>query len=144
MNKVTIYTDGACSGNPGRGGWCAILVAGNKEKVISGGEMMTTNNKMELCAVINGLDELNRPCDVTVVTDSKYISDAFNKHWLEMWIKKNWKRSDGKPVLNVELWKELAMLTTLHNVTFEWIQGHNGHPYNERCDEIASKIARGD
>ena len=138
-SKVTIYTDGACSGNPGRGGWCAILVAGNKEKVISGGAYLTTNNHMELTAVVSGLDELKYPCDVTIVSDSKYVCDAFNQHWIDNWIKKD--TVGDRP--NGDLWKELLVLTTMHNVTFEWVKGHDGHPYNERCDTIASDIAQG-
>lgn len=137
MEKVIIYTDGACSGNPGPGGYCAILKAGEYEKQISGHEKKTTNNRMELIAVIEGLKALKRPCDVTVVSDSKYVCDAINQNWLKNWQNKNWKKSDGKPVLNPELWKELVSLLEIHKVSFNWIKGHAGHPYNEKCDEIA-------
>ncbi|MBR3768579.1 MAG: ribonuclease HI [Clostridia bacterium] len=137
MENVMLYTDGACSGNPGPGGFCAILTIGEHSKIISGAELNTTNNRMELKAVIEGLKALKRPCEVTVVSDSKYVCDAINQKWLESWIKKNWKKSDGKPVLNPELWQELNSLLNLHSVTFQWIKGHAGHPYNEKCDQIA-------
>lgn len=143
MTKVKLYTDGACSGNPGRGGWCAILQVGNHEKVLSGGEEETTNNRMELSAVIAGLEALTRPCEVTVVSDSKYVCDAFNKGWLDSWQKNNWRKSNKKPVLNVELWKRLLEQTSVHDVKFEWVEGHAGHPQNERCDQVASAIAQG-
>lgn len=136
---VTIYTDGACAGNPGRGGWCAILVAGNKEKIISGGKDDTTNNHMELMAVISALRELRRPCKVTVVSDSKYVCDAFNQHWIDNWIDKGCVLS--RP--NGELWHELIQLTLNHEVKFEWVKGHSGQYYNERCDRIAASIAQG-
>ena len=118
MTKVTIYTDGACSGNPGPGGWCAILKSGDYEKLISGGSKHTTNNQMELTAVINGLKALKRSCDVTVVSDSKYVCDAVLKGWVFAWQKKGWKKSDGKPALNVELWEELLPLLKIHKVEF--------------------------
>lgn len=137
MDKVIIYTDGACSGNPGPGGYCAILRYGEHEKIISGAEKETTNNRMELSAVITGLNALTRPCHVTIVSDSKYVCDAINQGWLESWQKRNWKKADGKPVLNPQLWQELQSLLEIHNVTFEWIKGHAGHPFNERCDKIA-------
>lgn len=137
MDNVLIYTDGACSGNPGPGGYCAILKYGNHEKIISGAEKETTNNRMELSAVIMGLKCLTRPCNVTVISDSKYVCDAINQGWLENWKKKNWKKADGKPVLNPLLWQELYTLLNTHKVTFQWIKGHAGHPYNEKCDKIA-------
>lgn len=137
MTKVTIYTDGACSGNPGPGGWCAILKSGDYEKLISGRSKHTTNNQMELTAVINGLKALKRSCDVTVVSDSKYVCDAVLKGWVFAWQKKGWKKSDGKPALNVELWEELLPLLKIHKVEFQWIKGHAGHPENERCDKTA-------
>ncbi|MBE6790799.1 MAG: ribonuclease HI [Ruminococcaceae bacterium] len=137
MDKVFLYTDGACSGNPGPGGYCAILKFGEHEKVISGAEKETTNNRMELSAVIEGLKALTRPCEVTVVSDSKYVCDAINQGWLRSWEKKNWKKADGKPVLNPLLWQELNSLLKIHKVSFEWIKGHAGHPFNERCDRIA-------
>ena len=141
--EVTLYTDGACSGNPGKGGWASILVVGDNEKELYGSEDNTTNNRMELTAVINGLDALNRPCKVHVVTDSKYVCDAFNQGWLENWQKNHWIGSNKKPVKNIELWKKLAMLSILHDATYEWVKGHNGHPQNERCDQIASALAQG-
>lgn len=137
MDKVMLYTDGACSGNPGPGGYCGILVLGEHKKYISGSEERTTNNRMELKAVIDGLKALKRPCVVTVVSDSKYVCDAVNLNWLNNWIKKGWKKSDGKPVLNPELWQELSELLKIHTVEFQWIKGHAGHPYNEECDKIA-------
>lgn len=137
MDKVEIFTDGACSGNPGPGGWCAILRARGTEKVISGAEAETTNNRMEITAVIAALKVLKRPCEVYVTSDSKYVCDAINQHWLINWKKKNWKKSDGKPVLNPDLWMELDELLHIHNVKFIWIKGHAGHSENERCDTIA-------
>ena len=137
-DKVMIYTDGACSGNPGPGGWCAILKYGNNEKVISGGNADTTNNKMELSAVIEGLKALKRPCDVTVVSDSKYVCDAVIKGWVYSWKNKGWRKSDGKPALNSEMWEELLGLLAVHKVEFSWIKGHAGHPENERCDTLAT------
>ncbi len=137
MNTVFLYTDGACSGNPGPGGYCAILKYGEHTRIISAGEKQTTNNRMELQAVIEGLKALKKPCNVTVISDSKYVCDAINQNWLASWKMKGWKKSDGKPVLNPELWKELSELLDIHNVTFQWIKGHAGHEYNEKCDEIA-------
>ena len=137
MDKVELFTDGACSGNPGPGGWCAILKAGAHEKILSGAEKETTNNRMELTAVLEGLKALRRPCDVTVTSDSRYVCDAVNQRWLSAWQKKGGKKSDGKPVLNPELWQALLPLLETHRVRFVWIKGHAGHPYNERCDRIA-------
>ncbi len=137
MKKVTLYTDGACSGNPGPGGFCAILVYQDKEKCISGAERETTNNRMELLAVICGLEALKEPCCVEVVSDSKYVVDAIEKGWLSSWQVKGWKKADKKPVLNVELWQRLLPLLSRHQVQFHWIKGHAGHPYNERCDAVA-------
>lgn len=136
-DKVIIYTDGACSGNPGPGGWCAILKCCNKEKMISGGSSNTTNNKMELTAVIEGLKALKRKCSVTIVSDSKYVCDAVIKGWVFSWKKKGWRKSDGKPALNSDLWEDLLKLLDYHDVTFNWIKGHAGHPENERCDKQA-------
>lgn len=146
--NVTIYTDGACSGNPGPGGWCAILVAENKsgqkvEKTLSGGDKGTTNNRMELTSVIEGLSALKVPCDVTIVSDSKYVCDAFNQKWIHGWASNGWRKSNNKPVLNDDLWKMLFAEVAKHDVSFSWIKGHAGHPENERCDAIASKIAQG-
>ncbi len=137
MKKVDIYTDGACSGNPGPGGWGAILVYNGREKEISGGEDNTTNNRMELTAVIEALSALKEPCEVALTTDSKYISDAINLGWLESWTNNGWKKADKKPVLNIDLWQELVKLLDIHSVEFIWIKGHDGHEYNERCDKLA-------
>ncbi|MCC8072973.1 MAG: ribonuclease HI [Clostridiales bacterium] len=137
MKKVEIYTDGACSGNPGKGGWGAVLVYGKAEKEISGGEKETTNNRMELTAVIEALKLLKEPCEVLLTTDSKYVCDSVSKGWVYSWQKNGWKKADKKPALNIDLWQELLMLLKRHNVTFNWVKGHNGHPYNERCDSLA-------
>ena len=137
MKSVTIYTDGACSGNPGKGGWGAVLVYGAKEKEISGADADTTNNRMELTAVIEALNTLKEPCNVTLTTDSKYVCDAVNKEWVYSWKKNGWKKADKKPALNIDLWEKLLALLDIHNVTFVWVRGHNGHPYNERCDTLA-------
>ena len=145
--KVTIYTDGACAGNPGRGGWCAILTADKNgsrfEKEISGGEEFTTNNRMELLAVIGGLASLKRPCEVDVVSDSRYVCGAFNDGWLESWRRNGWRTASRKPVKNEELWRSLDELVKRHSVSFHWIKGHSGHRYNERCDSVAAAIAGG-
>lgn len=137
MKKLDIYTDGACSGNPGKGGWGAVLVYKGAEKEISGAEKQTTNNRMELTAVIKALQLLKEPCEVNLTTDSKYVCDAVNKGWVYGWKKKGWIKSDKKPALNVDLWKELLGQLEIHDVTFNWVKGHNGHPYNERCDKLA-------
>ena len=139
MKKVEIFTDGACSGNPGPGGWGAILRYNGVEKELSGGERQTTNNRMELCAVLNALSALKEPCDVVLTSDSKYVIDSVSKGWVYSWEKKGWKKSDGKPALNVDLWERLLPLLETHNVTFVWIKGHAGHPENERCDALAVK-----
>lgn len=137
MKKIEIYTDGACSGNPGKGGWGAVLVYKDKEKEISGGEAQTTNNRMELTAVIEALSALKEPCEVTLTTDSKYVCDAINKGWVFSWKNNNWKKADKKPALNVDLWEKLLSLLEKHKVEFVWVKGHNGHKYNERCDALA-------
>ena len=137
MKKLNIYTDGACSGNPGKGGWGAVLVYNGVEKEISGAEMHTTNNRMELTAVIKALQLLKEPCEVELTTDSKYVCDAVNKGWVYGWNKKGWIKSDKKPALNVDLWEELLKQLNIHKVTFIWVKGHNGHPYNEKCDKLA-------
>lgn len=134
---VCLYTDGACSGNPGPGGWGAILRLGEYEKRMSGGERETTNNRMELTAVISGLSALKKPCEVNVISDSKYVCDSVTKGWVYAWKKKNWKKSDGKPALNSDLWEELLKLLSTHKVKFTWIKGHAGHPENEMCDKMA-------
>lgn len=138
---VTIYTDGACLGNPGPGGWCAILIYGSTEKEINGGEQNTTNNRMELLAAIEGLKALKESCNVTLYSDSKYVTEAFNKNWITDWELKAWRKSDNKPVKNQDLWEALLSLTREHNVVFNYIAGHSGHKYNERCDKTAQKTA---
>jgi ribonuclease HI len=140
MKEVQLYTDGACRGNPGRGGWGAILVYGKYEKELSGGERETTNNRMELMAAIAGLEALKESCAVTLYSDSKYLVDAFLLGWVESWREHGWKR--GKDELkNPDLWERLYSLTEKHSVSFVWIKGHNGHDYNERCDALATGFA---
>lgn len=141
MKEVTIYTDGACRGNPGIGGWGTILVWNGIEKELCGGEVSTTNNRMELTAAIEGLKALKEPCTVSIVTDSKYLCDGFTQGWVFGWKKKNWKKSDGTPALNKDLWEELLRLTDIHKVSFTWVHGHAGHEYNERCDTLATSFA---
>ena len=135
--KVTIYTDGACSGNPGKGGWGAILIYGDAVKEISGGEDNTTNNRMELKAVIEGLKALKSSCDVEIYSDSAYVVNAFTQKWIDNWIKNNWKTADKKSVKNVDLWQELLVLIKTHNVTFKKVKGHSDNELNERCDKLA-------
>ena len=137
MKRVTIYSDGACSGNPGPGGYGTVLVFGSAEKELSEGFPETTNNRMELLGAIRGLEALKEPCEVELVSDSKYLCDAINQHWLEGWKARGWRRADKKPVLNPELWQRLDALLQIHKVTFTWVKGHNGHEYNERCDRLA-------
>lgn len=137
MKTVTVYTDGACSGNPGPGGWCAILRYGEIEKQLSGGEAKTTNNRMELTAVITGLSALKEPCAVTLYSDSKYIIDAIQKGWAKKWRANGWMRNAKDPALNPDLWEKLLDLLEKHEVTFVWVKGHAGHPENERCDQLA-------
>ncbi len=137
MKEVIIYTDGACSGNPGPGGWGTILDYKGRQKELSGGERQTTNNRMELTAVIEGLKALKEKCIVTVITDSKYVSDGINLGWAKSWKANNWRKKDKKPALNPELWDELLSLIDSHVVTVKWIKGHAGHPENERCDKLA-------
>ena len=137
MKEVIIYTDGACSGNPGPGGWGTILDYKGRQKELSGGERQTTNNRMELTAVIEGLKALREKCIVTVITASKYVSDGINLGWARSWKANNWRKKDKKPALNPELWDELLSLIDSHVVTVKWIKGHAGHPENERCDKLA-------
>lgn len=137
MKDVQIYTDGACSGNPGAGGWSAVLKFGGHEKELCGGARETTNNRMELTAVIRSLQALKEPCAVALTTDSKYVSDAITKGWLYGWQKKNWRLAGGGPVKNVDLWEELLALLAVHQVKVCWVKGHAGHPENERCDALA-------
>lgn len=150
MMKVKIYTDGAARGNPdGPGGYGTVLeytdTAGKLHiKELSQGYQRTTNNRMELMAVIAGLEVLNRPCEVELYSDSQYVVNAFNRHWIDGWIKKGWKRGKNEQVKNVDLWKRLLSAKEPHTVTFTWVKGHNGHPQNERCDELATGAADGD
>ncbi len=137
MKSVDLYTDGACSGNPGPGGWGAVLVYMGKEKRMSGADKETTNNRMELTAAIEGLSALKEPCCVHLVSDSKYLVDGMTKGWARSWRDKGWKKSDGKPALNTELWQRLLELSEIHDITYEWIKGHAGHMYNEICDSLA-------
>ena len=136
MKNVEIYTDGACSGNPGPGGWGAVLMYGKHKREMSGGEKMTTNNRMELSAVIEALSTLTEPCGVTLYTDSKYVSDAINKGWLKSWQQKNWRKKDGE-VKNPDLWQALLPLLEKHSVSFVWVRGHADNQWNNRCDELA-------
>ncbi len=140
--RVEIFTDGACSGNPGPGGWGAILRYGSSEKELSGGEAETTNNRMELTAVIAALSALKEPCAVTICSDSKYVIDAVTKGWAEKWQKNRWIKPDKKPALNADLWERLLALLGKHQVQFTWIKGHAGHPENERCDQLAVEQAQ--
>ena len=138
MKKVDIYTDGACSGNPGRGGWAAILVYGAREAELSGFEPQTTNNRMELTAAIKGLSALKEACEVTLYSDSQYLVNAINKGWPAGWKSRGWRKADKSEVLNPDLWRELDALLCVHDVRFVWVRGHNGHDYNERCDALAT------
>ena len=137
MKKVEIFTDGACSGNPGPGGWGAVLRYKGTEKQLSGGEHETTNNRMELTAVISALSALKEPCEVTLTSDSKYVTDAITKGWAKSWRKNGWIKSDKKPALNSDLWAKLLELLDIHKVSFVWVKGHAGHPENEICDSLA-------
>ena len=140
MKEGSLYTDGACRGNPGPGGWGAILVYGKYEKEMSGGERETTNNRMELMAAISGLEALKEKCSVTLYSDSKYIVDAYLEGWVESWRAKGWRRGK-EPLKNPDLWERLVALTDYHEVKFVWVKGHNGHSYNERCDALATSEA---
>ncbi len=148
--KVRIYTDGAARGNPdGPGGYGAVLEYVDSKgelhkKELSQGYKKTTNNRMELMAVIAGLEALNRPCEVELYSDSQYVVNAFNQHWIEGWLKKGWKRGKNEPVKNVDLWKRLLQAKEPHQVQFIWVKGHDGHPQNERCDSLATSAADGD
>lgn len=138
MKKVTLYTDGACSGNPGVGGWGAVLIYNGVEKRISGAEELTTNNRMEVTAVIEGLKCLKEPCLVDVYSDSAYTVNAFNNGWLDAWAKNGFKKSDNKPVLNADLWQKLIELTATHRVKFFKVKGHADNEYNNICDKLAT------
>jgi len=137
LRHVEIFTDGGCSGNPGPGGWGVILKYNGAEKELSGGEPMTTNNKMELTAAIMGLSALKSPCKVTLYSDSQYLVNGMTKGWAKSWRKNGWVKSDKKPALNADLWQRLLDLDQIHDVTYVWVKGHAGHPENERCDRLA-------
>ena len=137
LKDVMIYTDGACKGNPGAGGYACILVFGEHEKVLSGGEAETTNNRMELLGAIAAFEALRYPCNVTFTSDSRYVVDGLEKGWAKGWQKKGWKKADGKPALNPDLWERLLKAVEPHEITYVWVKGHAGHPYNERCDALA-------
>jgi ribonuclease HI len=143
MKQVTIYTDGACSGNPGPGGYGAVLMFSGSRKEISGGFRLTTNNRMELMAAIEGLSALKEPCTVILYTDSRYVADAVTKGWAEKWRAKGWRRSDREPALNPDLWERLLRLCSRHEVTFVWVRGHAGNVENERCDRLSTEAAAG-
>ena len=149
MTRITMYTDGAARGNPdGPGGYGTILSFVDSKgqehiRELSAGYQKTTNNRMEMMAVIAGLEALNRPCEITVYSDSQYVVKAFNEHWLDGWIKKGWKRGKNEPVKNVDLWKRMLAAKEPHQVSFQWVKGHNGHPQNERCVELATTAADG-
>ncbi len=141
MREVRLYTDGSCRGNPGPGGWAAILVCDGAEKTLSGGEASTTNNRMELTAAIKGLAALKYPCRVTLTSDSMYLIQAVSLGWAKSWRARGWRRADGKPALNPDLWERLLELLEQHEVELVWVKGHAGHPYNERCDALATSEA---
>ena len=137
MKQVSIYTDGACSGNPGPGGWAAILIYNGREKALSGGEAQTTNNRMELLGVISALQALKEACEVDLWSDSKYVIDALEKGWAQGWRRKGWKKADKTPAKNPDLWDTLLDLTEQHEMHYHWVKGHAENPYNNRCDELA-------
>lgn len=137
MKKIEIFTDGACLGNPGPGGWAAILKFGEHEKEISGFEPETTNNRMELTAVIKALEKLKEPCEIHLYSDSKYVCDTISKGWAENWRANGWHKGDRKPALNVDLWEKVLLLIENNRISISWVKGHSGHPENERCDELA-------
>ena len=141
MKKVDVFTDGACQGNPGPGGWGAILRYNGVEKVLSGGDPETTNNRMELMAVISALEALKEPCEVTLCSDSQYVCNAISKGWARSWKKNGWRRSNKEPALNPDLWELLLQQLDRHHVTVNWVKGHAGHPENERCDRLAVAAA---
>ena len=140
LTHVEIFTDGACKGNPGPGGWGAVIRSGGKEREISGGEPLTTNNRMEMLAVIRALEALKRPCRVTLSTDSRYVMDGLTK-WIHGWRKNGWKTADRKPVKNAELWQELVAACAPHRIEWRWVKGHSGHAENERADRLACDAA---
>jgi ribonuclease HI len=137
LKKVFAFADGACSGNPGCGGWACVLRYGSATRELSGSESDTTNNRMELTAAIKALEALKFPCEVVLTSDSRYLVDAVNKRWVYDWKSRGWKRKGGKPALNPDLWERLLALLDIHRVSFVWVEGHSGHPENERCDMLA-------
>ena len=140
LPKVEIFTDGACKGNPGPGGWGAVLRMGDKEREISGGEKLTTNNRMEMMAVVEALNALKRPCAITLSTDSRYVMDGLTK-WIKGWQRNGWKTADKKPVKNADLWQAMIEAAKPHRIEWQWVKGHAGHPENERADKLASAAA---
>jgi ribonuclease HI len=142
MSDVTIFTDGACKGNPGPGGWGALIRAGGHEKELSGGERLTTNNRMELMAPIRALEALNRPCEIVLYTDSRYVMDGITK-WIQGWKRNGWKTASKQPVKNADLWMALDAAVKPHKIEWQWVKGHSGHPENERVDRLACDAANG-
>ncbi|NHM28375.1 ribonuclease HI [Desulfofundulus sp. TPOSR] len=142
LPEVEIYTDGACSGNPGPGGYGVVLRYGNHIKEISGGYAQTTNNRMELMAVIEGLRALKRPCRVTIYTDSRYIVDAMTRGWVRRWQANGWRRENGEPAKNADLWRQILSLASKHRITWVWVKGHADNIYNNRCDQLAVEASR--
>ena len=142
MKQVTVYTDGACSGNPGPGGWSAILVYGEVKRELSGGECSTTNNRMELTAVIQALSALKEPCIVELWSDSRYVVDAISKGWAKGWQARGWRRKDNRPALNQDLWQQLLQLEQQHTLHCHWVKGHADDPFNIRCDQLAVEESR--
>lgn len=138
MKDVTIYTDGACKRNPGPGGWGCVLIYGDSEKTMFGGDPQTTNNRMELMAAIQGLTALTNPCNVNLYTDSKYVKDGISQ-WIHGWKRRNWRKADGKPVINDDLWKTLDKIQSSHTVTWHWVKAHAGNHYNEMADQLANQ-----
>ncbi|MBT0669468.1 ribonuclease HI [Novosphingobium profundi] len=141
MKQIEIFTDGACKGNPGPGGWGVLLRMGEHEKEMAGSEAQTTNNRMEMTAVIKALEALNQPCEITLYTDSKYVIDGITK-WVFGWQKKGWVNASRQPVANADLWREMLAAAKPHKVTWQWVRGHNGHAENERVDQLASDAAK--
>ncbi|MEG1499830.1 MAG: ribonuclease HI [Clostridia bacterium] len=139
MKEITLYTDGACSGNPGKGGWAAILIYGSNRKEISGGETLTTNNRMELCGAIFGLKALKEPCKINLFSDSAYVVNAFLKNWIVTWQTNGWKTSTNKVVQNLDLWKDLVALANYHKIVWHKVKGHADNELNNRCDFLAKK-----
>ncbi len=137
MKKVEIYSDGACSGNPGPGGFGTILVYQGREREISGAEKETTNNRMELMGALAGLEALKEPCQVTLISDSRYLCESISQKWVFQWEQNGWRKKDKKPALNVDLWERILEQLRRHQVEIQWVKGHAGHPYNERCDKLA-------